>query len=192
MQQTTGVQSSTCSDATVKWLKIINWKDEQLNYNNNFRIIQWSAYKTCKATYQVKKSSKFTKKNHICRWYDDTQPYKISCPNSTSFIRYKNSKFQARKLSRRFVRNLLFLYLTNEVEFWQDVLQGCVSSYHLHMWFFFAEFRRLFYRGLHMSFHEGCGFHLICCQHVNRDGWYGGKHMKWNVLRFEKKQTNRY
>ena len=36
-------------------------------------------------------------------------------------------------LSKRFVRNLLFLYLTNEVEFGQDILQGCVSSYHLHV-----------------------------------------------------------
>ena len=31
--------------------------------------------------------------------------------------------------------NLLFLYLTNKVEFGQDILQGCVSSYHLHVWF---------------------------------------------------------
>ena len=29
--------------------------------------------------------------------------------------------------------DLLFLYLTNEVEFGQDILQGCVSSYHLHV-----------------------------------------------------------
>jgi hypothetical protein len=27
----------------------------------------------------------------------------------------------------------VILYLTNEVEFGQDILQGCVSSYHLHM-----------------------------------------------------------
>ena len=44
--------------------------------------------------------------------------------------------------------NLLFLYLTNEVEFGQDILQSCVSSFHLHVWFF-GEFRRLFYCGLH-------------------------------------------
>jgi len=28
---------------------------------------------------------------------------------------------------------LLFLYLKNEVEFGQDILQNCVSSYHLHV-----------------------------------------------------------
>ena len=61
-------------------------------------------------------------KKHICRWYDDTQFYKISCPNSTSFVRYKNNNFQDRKLFRWFVRNLLFLYLTNKVEFGQDIL----------------------------------------------------------------------
>ena len=30
----------------------------------------------------------------------------------------------------------------------QDILQGCVSLYHLHVWFF-GEFRRFFYHGLH-------------------------------------------
>jgi len=29
--------------------------------------------------------------------------------------------------------HLLFLYLTNEVEFGQDILQDCISSYHLHV-----------------------------------------------------------
>ena len=32
--------------------------------------------------------------------------------------------------------------------FGQNILRGCVSSYHLHVWFF-DEFRRFFYRGLH-------------------------------------------
>ena len=85
--------------------------------HNSWKLIQTS----------VKNSSKFTK-NHTCRWYDDTQSCNISCPNSTSFVRYKNNKFQIWKLSRWFVRNLLFLYLTNEVEFGQDILQGCLSS----------------------------------------------------------------
>ena len=35
-------------------------------------------------------------------------------------MRYKNNKFQA--------RNVLFLYLTTEVEFGQDILQGYVSE----------------------------------------------------------------
>ena len=83
-----------------------------------------------------KKSHLNSKKNHTCRWYDDTQPYKIFCPNLTPSVRYKKNKFQVRKLSKWFVRNLLFLYLINEVEFGQNILQGCVSSYHLHVWFF--------------------------------------------------------
>ena len=41
------------------------------------------------------------------------------------------------------IRILLFLYLTNEVEFGQDIFQDCVSSYHLHVWFF-GEFRWFF------------------------------------------------
>ena len=58
-------------------------------------------------------------KNHI--HIDDMMIHNLFCLNSTSFVRYKNNKFQARKLSR-FVINLLFLYLTNEVEFGQDIL----------------------------------------------------------------------
>jgi len=48
-------------------------------------------------------------------------------------MRYKNNKFQARMLSTGFVRNLLILYLTNKFEFGQDILQGCVSSYYVHV-----------------------------------------------------------
>jgi hypothetical protein len=108
-------------------------------------------------------------KNHICRWYDDRQPYKISCPNSTSFVRYKNNKFLTNRLDNFLAWNLLFLYLTNEVEFGQDILQGCVSSYHLHMWFlvnlddFFAV--------VCTGFHEGCGFHLIRCHSKIVEFW---------------------
>jgi hypothetical protein len=47
----------------------------------------------------------------------NTQSYKISCSNSTLFVGYKNNKFQARKVSTGFIRNLLFLYLTYEYEF---------------------------------------------------------------------------
>ena len=55
--------------------------------------------------------------------------------------------------------NLLFLYITNGIEFAQDILQDCVSSYHLYVWFF-GEFRRLFCRGLHW-FSRSCDFHKI-------------------------------
>jgi len=45
----------------------------------------------------------------------------------------RSTEFQARKVFTEFARNLLFLYLTNKFEFEQDILQGCVSSYHLHV-----------------------------------------------------------
>ena len=73
----------------------------------------------------AKKSSKFIKKI-TRRWYDDTQPCKISCPNSTLFVRYKNNKFLTNHLDSFLAWNFLFL----------------------HVWFF-VEFRQLFYRGLH-------------------------------------------
>ena len=61
----------------------------------------------------IKKSSKFIKKityiDDIYRWYDDTQPCKIFCPNSTSFVRYKNIKFLTNHLDNFLVWNLFFL-----------------------------------------------------------------------------------
>ena len=38
--------------------------------------------------------------------------------------------------------------VTNKVEFGEDILQDCVSLYHLYVWFF-GEFRQLFCRGLY-------------------------------------------
>ena len=52
-------------------------------------ITSWKSVQTT-----PKKSSKFTKKNNTCRWYDDKQPCKISCSNSTLFVRYKNNKIR--------------------------------------------------------------------------------------------------
>jgi hypothetical protein len=80
-------------------------------------------------------------------------------------MRYKNNKFQVRKLSTRFVTNLLFLYLTNEVEFGQNILQGCVSSYHLHMWFFWVNLD--FFAMVYTGFHKEYDFHMIRCPHTN-------------------------
>ena len=125
--------------------------------------IWWKSQPSWKSVQTTaKKLSKFIKKNHTYRWYYDTQSCKISCSNLTSFVRYKNNKFQANKLSKWFVINLLFLYLTNEVEFGQDILKDCVSSYHLYVWFF-CEFRWLFCRGLH-GFSWKFSFHQICSQ----------------------------
>ena len=114
---------------------------------------------SCKPRQKIRLNSP---KNHTCRWYDDTQPCKISCPNSTSFVRYKNNNFQTKKLSRWFVRNLLFLYLTNEVEFGQRyftrlciiISSTCVICL-VNLDDFFTE--------VCTGFHEGCGFHQIRC-----------------------------
>ena len=65
----------------------------------------------------VKKLSKFIKNNHTCRWYDDTQPCKTSCPNSTSFVKYTNNNFQARNQSRWFVRNPCKITVFTKVRF---------------------------------------------------------------------------
>ena len=86
----------------------------------------------------AKKSSKFTKKiTHV----DDMMLYnlvKYLVQTRLCLWDIKITIFQARKLSRWFVRNLLILYLTNEVEFEKDILQNCVSSYHLYVWFLAA------------------------------------------------------
>ena len=49
---------------------------------------------------------------------------------------FSNNKFLTNHLDSFLAWNLLFLYLTNEVEFENDILQDCISSYHLHVWFF--------------------------------------------------------
>ena len=124
-------------EATARWdfptRECILWKPQ-------------SSWKSKQTT--TKKLSKFTQKNHTCRWYNDTQSCKIFCPNSAWFVRYKNNKFLTNHLDNFLAWNLLFLYLTNEIEFGQDILQDCVSSYHLHVWFS-SEFRQIFYRSLH-------------------------------------------
>ena len=66
---------------------------------------------------------------------------------------------------RWFVRNLLFLYVINEVEFGQDILQGYVSSYHLYVWFF-VNLDDIFVT-ICTSFRKHCDFHPIYSQRKN-------------------------
>ena len=111
-----------------------------------------------------KKLSKFTKKiSHI----DDMMIH--------NFVKYLvQTQFRlwdikiTNHLDNLLAWNLLFLYLTNEVEFGQDILQGCVSSYHLHVCFFvnLDDYFAMIYTG----FHKDCGFHLICT-HSTIHGW---------------------
>ena len=72
-------------------------------------------------------------KNYTCRWYDDTQFCKISCPNLTSFVRYKNNKFQ----------NLLF-YISQTKSSLDKIFYMVVYHHISCMCDFFGKFRRLF------------------------------------------------
>ena len=77
-------------------------------------------------------------------------------------MRYKNNKFLTNYLDSFLAWKLLFLYLTNEVEFGQNILQDCVSLHHLHVWFFLANLVD-FFAVVCTSFHKDCGFHQIRC-----------------------------
>jgi hypothetical protein len=92
----------------------------------------------------VKKSSRFKKKIiHI----DD-----IMIPISIKyFFQTRLCLWDIKITNFKLAWNLLFLYLTNEVEFEQNILQFCVLSYHLHVWFvwwiyiiFLSWFARVF------------------------------------------------
>ena len=98
----------------------------------------------------IKKLSKFNKKNHTCRCYDDTQLCKISCPNSTSFVRYKNNKFKfvifiSHKRSRVWTRYFTKLCI---------IISSTCVIFLMNLDDFFAV--------VCTGFHEGCGFHQIC------------------------------
>ena len=76
----------------------------------------------------VKKSSKFIKKiTHI----DDIMIHNLV-------------KYLVQTLFRLWDVKITNFYLTNEVEFGQDILHDCISSYHLHVWFFLMNLYDLF------------------------------------------------
>ena len=56
---------------------------------------------------------------------------------------------------------IYYFYLTNEVEFGQDILQDCVSSYHLHVWFFLMNLDN-FFIVVCMDFHKV----VVCTRYV--------------------------
>ena len=102
----------------------------------------------------AKNSSKFTKKiTHV----DDMIIHNLIKYSVQTLLHLWDIKITN---SLQISRNLLFLYLTNEVEFGQDILQDCVSSYHLYVWFFFVNLDD-FFTVVCTSFHERCGFHQI-------------------------------
>ena len=106
------------------------------------------------------KSHLNSQKNHTCRWYDDTQLYKISCPNSTSFVRYKNNKFV--KKSSEQLSNLKFVVFISHKRsrVWKRYFTRlCIIISSTCV--FFCEFKQHFYHDLH-RFSRSCVFHPIC------------------------------
>jgi hypothetical protein len=81
-----------------------------------------------------KKSSKF-KKNHTCRWYDDTRLCKICFPKPTSSVSIQKS-----------LRNVFFYISQTKSSLDKIFCKNCISSHHLD---FFNEFRWLLYCDLY-------------------------------------------
>jgi hypothetical protein len=119
--------------------------------NHNFRE------NLCK---RWQKSCPNSPKNHKYRWYNYTQSYKISFQIRIHLWDIKITNFKLEKLSTRFVRKLLFLYLINEFDFGQDILQGYVSSHYLRVWFLLVNLDD-FFAVVCIGFHKDCGFHKI-------------------------------
>ena len=86
-------------------------------------------------------------KNHTCRWYDDTQSCKISCPNSTSFVRYKNNKFLKNHIcpnKSAFWLEICYFYISQTKSSLDKIFYKIVYHHTIYMCDFFGEFRRLF------------------------------------------------
>jgi hypothetical protein len=81
-----------------------------------------------------KKRLNFLKKiKHV----DDimTQSCLISCQNSTLFVRYKITNFKSENCPDDLLEIRYFYISRTKSSFGQDILQSCVSSYHLHVCF---------------------------------------------------------
>ena len=107
----------------------------------------------------VKKSSKLKKITHV----DDMMMH--------NFVKYlvqtrfhlwniKRTNFKPESCPNDLLE-IYYFYLTNEVEFGQDILQDCVSSYHLHVWFFLMNLDN-FFVVVCMGFHEV----VVCTRYV--------------------------
>ena len=108
------------------------------------------------------------KKNHTCRWYIDIQFCKISYPNSTSFVRYKNNKFLTNYLDNFLAWNLFF-YISQRSRVWtRYFIRLCIiiSSRCVN---FFYEFRR-FFAVVCTDFHEV----VVCTRYVPFHKWVNG------------------
>jgi len=88
----------------------------------------------------AKKLSKFIKKfTHV----DDLMIHnivKISCPNSTLFVRYKNNKFQAGKVSTGLLE-VCYFYISQMNSSLDKIFYKVVYHHIIYMCNFFDEFR---------------------------------------------------
>ena len=124
--------------------------------HNSWKLIQTA----------VKKSSKFTK-NHTCRWYDDTQSCNISCPNSTSFVRYKNNKFQTNHLDNFLAWNLFlfeicYFYISQTKSSLDKIFYKIVYHHIVYMGDFFVNLDDFFFVLVYMSFHKV----MVCTRYI--------------------------
>ena len=77
----------------------------------------------------AKKLSKFTK---IITHVNDTQPYKIFCSSSTSFVRYKNNKFLTNYLLRIIISSTCVIFLVNLDDFFVVIYTDFHENYGIH------------------------------------------------------------
>ena len=96
----------------------------------------------------AKKLSKFTK---IITHVNDTQPYKISCSSSTSFVRYKNNKFLTNYLLRIIISSTCVIFLVNLDDFfgvvYTDFHEVVVCTRYVPH-FFYLDFLQVCTQGL--------------------------------------------
>ena len=129
-------------------------------YESVRRLRMWCKLQPRENLYKLWQNSHLNSpKNDTCRWYDDTQLCKISCLNSTSFVRYKNNKFLTNYLDSFLAWNLLF-YISQTQSSLDKIFYKIVYHHIIYMCDFFGEFRWFFYHSLH-GFSQSCGLHKL-------------------------------
>jgi len=103
-----------------------------------------------------KKSSKFTK-NHTSRWYDDTQPYKISCPTQIRLRDIKITNFK-RESWLQDLLEIYYFYISQTSSSLNNIFYKFMY-YHIIYMCDFLENLDDFFTVVCMDFHEDYGFH---------------------------------
>ena len=74
---------------------------------------------------------------------------KYLCPNSNSFVRYKNNKFQTRKVCPQYPLEICYFYVSQTNSSLDKIFYKVMYHHIIYMCDLFVEFRRLFCCGLH-------------------------------------------